>query len=385
MRPTIDDLDSLTRPREGLHVSLYLPTHRRGTEIRQDPIRLRNLVRDVRRRLADEDVRAADVDGLIEPAEALAEDATFWRYREEGLALFSASSFFRHYDLPAPCEELAVVSHRFHVTPLVPLLSGNGRFYLLALGLGETRAFECTRETIRQVEIEGMPGSLQEALVFDEGEPQLQLHTRTSPSPFGRRAAMFHGHGGGEEDARPRQLRFCQLVDAALRRRIGSENAPLLLAALDQLQAMYRDASHYSQLLPDGVSGNPEGTRPESLHRKAWELVQPRFDRPRIEALEGYRRLATSNRERTAHEIEKIVPAAWHGRVDTLFVGTGLRRWGTFDPESGRVELHEESTPANEDLLDLASVHTLAKRGAVYPIAPEDLPADGPAAAILRF
>jgi hypothetical protein len=386
MRPTIDELDGLTRTRDGHHVSLYLPTHRKGAEIRQDPIRLRNLVRDVRRWLDDRGARPAEVESLVEPLESLVDDDSFWRHRDEGLALFSAPGFFRRYDLAEPCRELAVVSHRFHVKPLVPLFAGDGRFYVLALGLGQVRAFEATREGLREIEVEGMPRSLEEVTAFEDHEQHLQFHTKTSGSVVGgRRPAVFHGHGGGEDDAHSRELLFCQRVDAALRRRIGGTSAPLVVAALEQLASIYREASHLPNLVPEIVAGNPQDSSEESLHRRAWDVVRPAFDRPRVAAVETYRRLATTGDGRTAADIEHIVPAAWHGRVDTLFVTRDEPTWGSFDPESGEVVLHDEPGASSEDLLDLASVHTLAKGGTVYPVAASDVPADAPAAAILRF
>jgi hypothetical protein len=39
----------------------------------------------------------------------------------------------------------------------------------------------------------------------------------------------------------------------------------------------------------------------------------------------------------------------------------------------------------DEDLLDLAAMYTLLRRGTVYAVAPEQMPDRTPAAAILRY
>jgi hypothetical protein len=47
---------------------------------------------------------------------------------------------------------LVIVSERFHVKPLLPLLSGDGRFYVLALSQNEIRLLQGTRYSVEQVD-----------------------------------------------------------------------------------------------------------------------------------------------------------------------------------------------------------------------------------------
>jgi hypothetical protein len=58
--------------------------------------------------------------------------------------MFSAPDVFRHYRLPFPFQEFVVVTERFHVKPLLPLLSGDGQFYLLALSQNGVRVLQGT-------------------------------------------------------------------------------------------------------------------------------------------------------------------------------------------------------------------------------------------------
>jgi hypothetical protein len=78
----------------------------------------------------------------------------------------------------------------------------------------------------------------------------------------------------------------------------------------------------------------------------------------------------------------EFVPAAVHGRVDTLLVRLDEQRWRRFREGSGEVSLDEEGSSESEDLVDLAAVHTLAAGGRAYPLGPGELP--GLAAAELR-
>ncbi len=48
-------------------VSIFVPTHRASQEIRQDPIRLKNLVRQAEQQLIKEGTRPAKARTLFEP------------------------------------------------------------------------------------------------------------------------------------------------------------------------------------------------------------------------------------------------------------------------------------------------------------------------------
>jgi hypothetical protein len=79
------------------------------------------------------------------------------------------------------------------------------------------------------------------------------------------------------------------------------------------------------------------------------------------------------------------VHAALQGRVDTLFVAAGEQRWGTADPRTLQVTIHDLPQPGDEDLLDRAAVHTLLTSGTVFAVPVQQVPGPGPAAVLLRY
>jgi hypothetical protein len=48
---SMNEVRTLMEKPEGLSVSIFMPTHRAGQQTRQDPIRLKNLIRETQRRL----------------------------------------------------------------------------------------------------------------------------------------------------------------------------------------------------------------------------------------------------------------------------------------------------------------------------------------------
>jgi hypothetical protein len=375
----------LTETREGFHLSIYLPTHRKGPQVQQDPIRLKNLIRDAERQLTGLGVSSRDAGRLLTEGQRLLDDTVFWRHRSEGLCLFLATDFHRQYDLPFSCDELLVITHRFHLKPIVPLLYRDARFYLLTLSQNDARFFVCNRERMSQAEIPGMPRSLKEATIHDDPEKQIQFHTGTPTAGTGDRSAIYHGHGAGADDADTRLLRYFRAIDRALAPVLADEDAPLVLAGVDYLHAVYRRANTYRSLMERGVTGSPEEGNEKDLHRQAWNAVRPTFETSRNAALAEYQALSGSRDARSASELKEILPAALHGRVAHLFVAVGIQQWGSYDPATDGLEIHEEAKPGDEDLLDLAAVHTLANGGDVYAVPPENMPSSAMAAAVLRY
>lgn len=363
--------------------SIFLPTHPAGRESQQDPIRLKNLLDEAEERLVEDGLRAPEARDLLKPGRDLLDNSQFWRHVSDGLAVFLAPDLFRHYRIPYRFESLVVVGDRFHLKPLLPLLSGDGQFYVLAVSQNDVRLFQATRDSIGVVELEDVPTSLAEALRFDDPERQLQFHTGTGmPAGTGRRPALFHGQGIGVNESKEDILRYFHKLDRGLTDLLQGERTPLVLAAVDYLHPLYREANSWPGLLQEGITGNPDEWSAAELHRKGWALVEPRFEAEQEEAAARYKEAFGTGL--ASDDVRRIVPAAAYGRVDTLFVAVGEQQWGQFDESTGEVDVHEEAHPGDRDLLDLAAVQTLLNGGTVYAVGRERVPGQGRLAAIFR-
>jgi hypothetical protein len=379
-----DELRALAGTVGGPCVSLFLPTHRAGPDSRPfakaDVIRFKNLLREAERTLRAVGTPAPETRRLLGPARARLDDDRFWRYQAAGLAVFVSRDRFRIFRVPRRLPELVVIARRFHLKPLLALLTGDGLFYILALSLNGTRLLEATRDGVREVGVPGMPRSLAEALRYDDPERQLQFHTAT-PAPPGRRPAVFHGHGAGTEDHKTGVLRYCQQVDRAVAAVVGG--APVVLAAVEYVQAIYRQASSHGSVLGDGVAGSPDAARSEELHARAWPLVEPRFQAQREAALARYRTLRGTGK--TTSELGEALALALQGRIDVLAVALDVQRWGHLDRATGAVELRAAAAPGDEELLDVAAEATILNGGTVYAVEPGQMPHGGDVAAVLRY
>ena len=378
---THDQLRRLIAQDTGPCVSLFMPTYRGGKEVRQNPIRFKNLLRKARSHAMLRDLNEDAAREILGPAFDLLEDPLFWQHLGDGLAVYCAPGMHRCFPLPHVLEEFLVVADRFHVKPVLPYLFGGARFYILAISQKKVRLFQATRESIRRVHLPDLPEGLEEALPQEATERQLQFRGGSGAS--GAQGVMVHGHAEDKEKAKDRILRYFRQVDGVLREFLNEARDPLLLAGVEYLFPIYQEANSYRYLHEEGIPGNPEGVDPQTLRARAWEILAPAYSRELEEEIGRFHALAGVGR--TADRLETVVPAAHQGRVETLFVPLGVRQWGSFDPESNTVLIQEEARPGESDLYDLAAIQTILNGGKVYALDPGRLPGDTKVAAILRY
>ena len=380
-----DEIRTLIDAPSGPCVSIFMPTLRAG-DTQQNPIRFKNLLRHAEAGLEDFGLRNGRAVELLAPARRLVDDRAFWEHQEEGLALFRSPQMFKTYRLPLPLRELSVVEDRFHVKPLLPLLHGDGHFYILALSLKSIRLVLASRYTAHEVDLGDIPQSFQEAM--GRLTRRFSQFGATTSAKTVSRSPIFPGHGFGEDDLKAEILKYFQIVDDGLAHLDVhiDRNAPFVLAGVEYLLPRYREASRLPHVLKEGLTGNPDGLAAEELRDKAWEIVEPWFLEDRQRAAERFLDLRGTGR--TSIRLEEILPAALDGRVDTLFTARGVRVWGTLGADTRQASFQDDQEAqqnGSEDLIDRAAVETFLRGGTIFAVEQQDVPEGYAVAAIFRY
>lgn len=373
----------LTDGNDGAHVSIYLPTHPETLGFQKDPIRLKNLLQEAEEELGKRDLRPHEIDELLAPARGLLQEDQFWKSRGHGVAILLAPGVSHVHRLPLSVKPVSVVSDRFHVKPLLPLVGSSGRFWVLAVSQKDVRLFEGTRYTVREINNLDVPKSLEDVVGYDYEQRSLQFHTGAARNGNGTRRAMFHGHGAANDDNKDEIAEFLRSVDNGVRSLLEGRDEPLVVAAVDYEIAMYRDLSKYDHVLEVGIEGNPEQLSGQELHRAAWRIARPVLTEDRRRAAEQYEQLAGTGK--ASRQLEEIVPASFDGRVATLFIAPEEDRWGSYDPETRELRREDERSSSDGDLLELAAAQSLLRGAEVHAVPAEDVPGDGVIAAIFRY
>ncbi|HMB91763.1 MAG TPA: hypothetical protein VKP65_13005 [Rhodothermales bacterium] len=384
---TRDLLETLAHTQDDVCLSLYMPTFHVESELSQNTIRLKNLLNKARQQLKETGYKNGEVSALLDPFTPYLNQPTGWGSVSEGLAAFATPNSSYFFRIPLDVEELALVNNHFHLKPLFPLLATNNRYYVLALSQNRVQLFEGTHEALHAIDSQDIPKSLIDALGSEEEERSLQSHVGVSSGH--RHDAVFHGHGVQNDDKKSSPQselrRFFQRIDEGVQEVLGNDKAPLVLAGVEYYLPIYREANGYVHLVNDQiVRGNPDHLSAKQLHESSWDIVKPLFLESQEEEKDQFHQL--SQRDGMAStDLQEILPAAIYSRIDTLFVPIGEHQWGRYDRDSNTVTLHDKQEAGDEDLYDLAAVHTYLNGGTVQALQIENMPTENGLAATFRF
>ncbi|MFO7890939.1 MAG: hypothetical protein R6V04_11435 [bacterium] len=365
---TKDQLKQLMNKKVDNSMSIYLPTIHKGKETRQNHIRFKNLLRQGEKQLKSSGLRKNEIEQIMQPVNDLFQNNWFWNYQSQGLAVFVSSEFYRYYLLPVKVEELVVITDHFYIKPLIPLIQNQGYFYLLDLSLKHTRLYQGTQFNMQQVEVKDMPTDIEEILKYDDPERQIQFHTKTR-SGLNDRSAVFHGQGVGTDGKKENIQRFFHIINKSINFFMSAEKAPLILSGMDYLHPIYQELNTYPHLIKEGIRKNVDRLSPETLHTRAWNVLEPLFKQEQQKALEQYHNQIES--DKTTKGIQEVLVNAYEGRIQTLFLQSGIQCWGKFNPPSLSVDIHKRRQKDDEDLYEMSAVYTFLNGGDVLVLEPE--------------
>lgn len=380
------DLSALMSAAPPLGVSIFLPTHIRGREIRQDPIRLKNLVAEATERLVATGMGAADAEAFVEPAATLVDDYAFWQDQNQGLAVFLDGDAARWFKVPSDLDEHVTVGPGYRVKPLLPILSSDGAFLVLTITADEVALFDASRFAVAKIEPTNLPSSVDDI----PGQPDYENVSHASPAArpqtgsIGATTAQVYGDSPTEWN-KARLVDFVRRVAAALEQHVADTSVPVVLVADAQIGGHFRKLTTLGPQLVGVIDHNPASLDLTQLHAAAYAIMQPRLDQSRNDAVERFEALHGGNDARAVMDVEAVALAASQGRVDTLLLAEDETVLARDDEATDTRSTDAASTASGEDHLEAAAIGTLSHGGAVHLLPREDMPEGTLAAAILRY
>jgi hypothetical protein len=376
-----EDLLLLLAPHNPPCLSLYQPTHRSHPGNLQDPIRYKNLVRKVEESLLQK-YSGKEADVLLKPFRALASDENFWNHAWDGLAVLGAADLFQVIKLQRPVPELAVVANSFHVKPLLRIVQSADYYQVLTLNRRDIRLLQGNRDNLDEIELaHAVPRTITEAL----GEELTEPH-QTVASYGGTRlgANMRHSHGSKKDELDIDEERFFRAVgQGILKYHSRPSGLPLILAALPEYHAKFREVSHNPFLMASGIEEDVTLLSIDRLRDRAWKIMEPEL-RSLLGNLVGEFEEARS-KGLGADDLAEVARAAAESRVGSLLVEAERRMPGHLDPLTGHVTFRGLEDPQVDDLLDDLAELVLKKGGKVVVVPVADMPTTTGVAGTFRF
>ncbi|WP_030145121.1 hypothetical protein [Spirillospora albida] len=294
-------LSELRKPRTYPAVSVLMPTHRAEPGNREDPIRLRNLLSTVRRRLSEDPLVPPDTaENVVRGLEAAAAEADL-RHPSDGLVLFAAPGGEHHaYTVGQHVDERVIVDSGFATRDLVADFTRTPRYWLLSL-------------------------SDQQSRLWDGHGPELSEHTGggfpIAPEPVDETATGRQSRRGAQGGEGERYRRTMREIVAALDRVLAADRRPVVVAGVTRHQAFFDELAGPQITIAGRVDGSYEGATPGALA----EAV-----RPALAAYEDLREVAVLAELEAARGIQRyacglveVTGLAEQGRGEHLVVERG--------------------------------------------------------------
>ncbi|MEU4313727.1 hypothetical protein [Nocardia sp. NPDC024068] len=360
--PTRDEIRALAEATGEWCVSIYTPTGSDIADPDQDRIAFSNQARHVLESVTDPEARAA----LGEEFDVHIDDALFWRYQSRTLVVLASPARIRTYRVPNRLPASESVGDRFDLTPLLRAVTFPQTAFVLALAEGGVRLVEISADRpARTVPVPGLPADAAD---------------HAGKASLGDRAPNRRVQG--DEGRKMRLRQYARAVDAELRDLLSGRDVPLVLAAAEPIDALFRSVNSYGNLLDESIPGNPEHVSDAELADRCREVL----DRHYAAQLAGLVELLDLRRGegRAATDISDLARAATAGAVDTLLVDMEASVPGTVSA-SGAVTFGESTTNGHTGVLDEITRRVLLTGGRVLALRPGDLPGGAQAAGLLRY
>ena len=353
-------------------ISIFIPTHRAGKKVlqKEDKLHLKTQLQIVKKKLAKKGLHKSTIDTITDPVRQLIDNSSFWRQQSDGLAIFIAENYFQKYTLPIYFEAFNYIADSFYLKPLMPLFVGDGRFYLMTLKIGNVHLYECTQHSITQIIIDDLiPENPQDIVGYDYEEKNLQF--RTQQAGIGQ--VMYHGQEAATGKRKNEIKKYFRAINDGIKPLLKDENIPFLLASQDYLFDIYKSVNTSSNFFDVNINGNLKAMDILDVHELAWEKISPTFDQERKDKITRF--LEVQGTGKTAIGIEKILPKAFEGKIDTLFCENLADIFGTYKVENDIVIATEtEENDSAISLMNLAAIKTFLNGGTVYLLDKEEMP-----------
>jgi len=357
---TRDQLKSLQSHRHYPSVSILAPTHRTAPSNKQDPIKVKNLVRKAVARLHRE-FNKRDVAAVVKNLHQLVRGVD-WQHTLDGLALLASKERSASVSLPFRVKPRAVIEETFATRDLVYAFNRAPPYRVLVLS--------------------------HTARLYDAWTTVLDEHT-AKPFPMvhrgpGGASKLPAGQGINRSAVRDEAHRaFFRRVDDAVAAVQKANPLPLIVAGVERNLAFFQEVTRQATAILGMLAGNHDKTAPSELGKLVWPVFDSGATLRRTDALVQLDQAVSAHRH--ASGIDQVWRAAVGAKCRTLLVEKDFKFPADVSPEGDRLLPHTGQGPAAlDDAVDEVIERVMETGGEVFFYGSGDLGIHQKIAAVLR-
>ncbi|MDB5480344.1 MAG: hypothetical protein JWO83_1397 [Caulobacteraceae bacterium] len=374
--PTLDEFKALAALRREACVSIYEPTSPLPDQAKANRTLFKDMVKEALRQLREAGVDKREIEALTDrfdallgkPKESLDDNKyrvrgveewpaneMFWEHQARGLGVLATSQSLDAFRLSVSPKPLAEVADRFHLVPLVRVLSERSDLYVLALSAHEARL-----------------------LHVYENMPPVRVPVPDSPGRVEEQWGAVHH----DPDLRLRLRQYARALDKALHGALAGRTTPLVLAAAEPMAALFREVNSYPHLVEDVIPGAPDHLSDRQLEDAAIPIMDRLYQRELQATLALYDELRP---RRATTDVSYAAHAATAGGVSELVVDLDVVIPGVVSEIDGSVSYASADNAGTYSVVDEIARRALITDAKVLAARQGDLPGGAALVAILRY
>lgn len=307
------NLKYLSDTKDGLYVSIYLPTHRIFSDVQQDKIRFKNLLSEAESVLQEKhDMK--DTDAFLGEAKRLQDDNMFWNHMADGLAVLINDQETNIFKLEGNAPELVHVGERFHLLPLMNEYEFLSDAYILDIAKDRFKLYHGDRESFEEIETPDVYQNFTD--LFDDKDLQPGFHST------GGSDTSFHSHSSASQTDERETEKYLRYVVNGLSDFFKEKKEPIILFGTTEVATQFGNMAE-GRLNITKIVEQPLNIQGLSdLADKLKETLLPDYKRDVEKRIEELKNLIGA--DKGSENTSRIINESEGGRIQTLFIGNTL-------------------------------------------------------------
>lgn len=356
---------------QGPFVTIYQSVELTLPNAEAEQVKFKNQLKKAQTQVKNECL-GDDCDGLLHQLDQAPNDKKFWSIKKGSVAFFFTPKETFYYRLQTSVKDLIEFGDRPTILPIIEEFQYIENYYLLCLSNREMSLYRGALDQIERVELpDDAPTTLEIAL----GE---ELTRSQQLNAGGGGSGMIHGTNEKSDELDIDQENYYRAVDKYVFEHFSrDEQLPLVLFALTENQAVFRQLSKNSYLRDNKIEASPAQLDEKAIQKEAAKLISDLMTQRHSETIRRYEE--TTPQYKLGDQYQDLTSASLEGRIESLFIEKDVEIKGSID-ENGQLGYE-----GNENFLNQLALNVLATNGKVYVLDRAKMPGLKDVAAILRY
>lgn len=342
----------------------------------RDSIQLNNLLDKARKEvegLSDKE----DSKLLLEQIERARQSERELINSKGGLVLYITKDEVYYYHLGIPTLNYVNVDQSPNVIPLIENFQYTNNYHVLILNREDIRLFKGDALSVEEIILddEDAPITLKDALGDDLSADELSHGTYGGLGTDGGKS--FHGHHETSKEKDIDRDNYFRIVDKYIYEHYSlPTNLPLILYALPDNQAVFREISKNQCLLDQGIEESGANINNQTIKEKA---IAKNLEIVKLDQATMFNRFReTSPKFRIDNHLNDLAMNSLQGRIEELLVNKGYEQNGSIGEEG---DFQEDEGDFVKQLIG----KVLEAKGKVYVVPTDEMPVGINLSARLRY